>query len=109
MPCEGGAPSRDTAAPWAGRSAPTAGAGGPPRLTADLHRDFGAGVGELREASFEGLSVGVARSVLAHGLVDWRGNSEVSVGGHFDSSVMLVLISQIVTRARISPSWPSRL
>src|SRR5258707_8918528 len=90
------------------RRADVGSGGAPSPLSSDLHRDLGARVGQLGQAGLEGLSVWIARRVLAHRFIDWVRNSEVSVGGHLDSSLLLLLMSQIVTRPRIPPSWPSR-
>src|ERR1700674_5580017 len=57
----------------------------PTPLAADLHRDLGTGIGELRQPGLEALSIGVAGSVGAYGLVDWGGNLEMSVGSHMSS------------------------
>src|SRR5207245_1127751 len=57
----------------------------PPTLTADLHRNFGPGVGQLGQARLEALAVGIAGRVGAHRFVDGGGDLEVSVGGHVSS------------------------
>src|SRR5258707_11042551 len=79
--------------------------GAPSPLSSDLHRDLGARVGQLGQAGLEGLSVWIARRVLAHRFIDWVRNSEVSVGGHLDSS--LLLLSDASNRN--PPPYPTKL
>src|SRR5258708_34435440 len=89
------------------RRADVGSGGAPSPLSSDLHRDLGARVGQLGQAGLEGLSVWIARRVLAHRFVDWVRNSEDSVVGHLYSSLLLLLLPQIVSRPLIPPWWQS--
>src|SRR2546430_16237879 len=51
-------------------------------LTADRHRDLGAGVGELGKPALETFTMRVARRILAHRFVGRTRNFEMPVGGH---------------------------